>query len=32
MRFCFAMEIRGLARVLLGNEDEPREAEEKGKC
>ena len=31
MRFCFVMGIRGSARLILGNKDEPRGIEEKGK-
>ena len=29
---CFATEIRGLAKLLLGNKDKPRGDEKKGKC
>ena len=30
-QFCFVMEIRGSARLILGSKDEPRGIEEKGK-
>jgi len=32
MQFCFAMEIRGSARLIFDNKDEPREGKEKPKC
>jgi len=30
-RFCFAMEVLGLAKHTLGNKEEPRRIEEKSK-
>jgi len=30
MQFCFAMEIRGQAKLILGNKAEPRRMEGKG--
>jgi len=30
-RFCFAMEVLGSVKHILGNKDEPRGIEEKGK-
>ena len=32
MQFCFAMEIQGSERHILGEKGEPRGAKEKGKC
>jgi len=31
-QFCFAMEIRGLAKLILGNNDGLRGIEGEGKC
>ena len=30
MQFCFVMDLRGSARLILGNKDKPRGREEKG--
>jgi len=31
-QFCFAVEIRGSARLIFGNKDEAREGKKKRKC